>query len=389
MTSELTVFINVREALPVRAIPYVAGCDFYSPDEVANHLARTVDTCAPKLPNTTAFRLSGTTLIKVLPKEWHRVVAKLEALAAREQRLMKETSDAEGYEQWLIKATQLLPAAVFVWRDEFESDFQIACEKIGRPECEGNNELNFSPMLSAEERKMILEDTCMMAGTNDVIHLDDFICLTGRGLGSDGLYRIEESGGTADVGDIPTSGSPLTSEEQQILLKHKRKSKLDFPCNAQQLIEWVDGTCGEFTLPVNFVRQIKEETKAKINNVVFVFDIEIDANHWWGLKAVTASEAAMLLFRVNPHAGYNDLPHTKTDETLPGDYKCLLRAFEDENKADSRARTLRQWHEMVHAKALKHHSWICRYSAAINSGGLSVNVSDLMMPEPSREATQD
>lgn len=59
MQKRLTVFINRREALSVRAIPYVAGRSFLSPDEVAKQLARRVGAPFARLQNTTAFHLSG------------------------------------------------------------------------------------------------------------------------------------------------------------------------------------------------------------------------------------------------------------------------------------------------------------------------------------------
>lgn len=96
---KLTVLIGGREALPVRAIPYVAGWSHISADAVAKHLARIKPPPFARLRNTTAFRLFGKTPVKVLPKEWHEVIARFEALEKRLKR--EEKSNAEGYEQWL------------------------------------------------------------------------------------------------------------------------------------------------------------------------------------------------------------------------------------------------------------------------------------------------
>jgi len=104
--------------------------------------------------------------------------------------------------------------------------------------------------------------TCVVVSMNDEIHIDDFLRLTGKCLGDNGTYRIEESGVTGEVGDI-SEVVGLTSEDQAVLLEFKRKAKLDFPCTPQRLIEWVKDTDGEFTLPVDFVRQI-EEAKVEV-----------------------------------------------------------------------------------------------------------------------------
>jgi len=107
--------------------------------------------------------------------------------------------------------------------------------------------------------------TCVVVSMNDEIHIDDFLRLTGKCLGDNGTYRIEESGVTGEVGDI-SEVVGLTSEDQAVLLEFKRKAKLDFPCTPQRLIEWVKDTDGEFTLPDDFVLQI-EEAKASAEAV--------------------------------------------------------------------------------------------------------------------------
>ncbi len=97
---------------------------------------------------------------------------------------------------------------------------------------------------------------------NDEIHVDDFLRLTGARLGPWGDYLIEESGVAENVGDISPFRA-LTPDEQADLLEFKRKAKLYFPCTPQRLIEWVNDTHGEFTLPSDFLQQIEEEAKAR------------------------------------------------------------------------------------------------------------------------------
>lgn len=156
MRQSLIVSINGRDALPVRAIPYVAGRSFYSPDEVAKHLARAIDAPFARLQNTTAFRLSGQSPKPVLPKDWHATVAYIDALESKLKR--KQHSHAEGYAKWLKQATRLLPAGVFVWCKQFDKDFRRDIKKIATSEMrKGDDKLDYSPMLLEHERKMILE----------------------------------------------------------------------------------------------------------------------------------------------------------------------------------------------------------------------------------------
>jgi hypothetical protein len=152
----LICIIHGREALPVRAIPYVAGRSYMAPDEAAKQLGRRIGAPFAKLQNTTAFHVSGESSVKIWPKEWDEIIAQFEALETRLKRVAP--SDAEGYEAWLEQATPLLPAAVFVWRDEFEKDFQLDMENSSlAPRREGDDVLNFSPMLSEALQSIVLE----------------------------------------------------------------------------------------------------------------------------------------------------------------------------------------------------------------------------------------
>lgn len=119
--NRLTYFIDGREAVPVRAIPYVTGW-MQSPDEVAGDLAMRV--CAPfsVLRDISALHLNGAAVTKVLPKEWDAVVATLKALVAR---LKKSHGEGEeGYAVWRQESVKALPEGVFLWRDEFEAELQ-------------------------------------------------------------------------------------------------------------------------------------------------------------------------------------------------------------------------------------------------------------------------
>jgi hypothetical protein len=154
--NSLICVIHGREALPVRAIPHVAGTEILPPRELAICFARKQPAPWTYLQNTTAFRVDGKTTVKVLPKEWNEIIVQLEALETRMER--EAPSHAEGKAAWMEQATPLLPAAVFVWRDEFEKDFHLDM-KTNSPEVrrEGDDVLNYSPMLSEALQSIVLE----------------------------------------------------------------------------------------------------------------------------------------------------------------------------------------------------------------------------------------
>ena len=154
--SSLLVQIAGRSALPVRAIPYVSGWCL-SPDEVANQLARGTGKPFARLQNTSAYFLNGGRPQKMLPKEWDRYVAALHGFEGDLKDKVK--NDNVGYSVWVSKAASLLPAGVFVWRDEFEkdyaSDFPADALSTTR-ERDGERELTYAPMLEDDLRGMVV-----------------------------------------------------------------------------------------------------------------------------------------------------------------------------------------------------------------------------------------
>jgi hypothetical protein len=186
----LKVQIAGRDALPVRAIPFVTAWKM-SPDEVANQLAKKVPVPFARLRNTTSFHIDNGVPVALLPKEWDAVVARFESLEARLR--AEHATEAEGYGAWRETAASLLPAGVYVWVAEFERDFDhdfppqapaatgeelaasqeetdgrvsregIALALDGRrlddylpAERPGDRELNYCPMLDDAERQMVL-----------------------------------------------------------------------------------------------------------------------------------------------------------------------------------------------------------------------------------------
>ncbi len=153
----VVVLINGREAIPVRAIPFVTG-RWMSPDVVARSFALTDHWRDMK--EVSAYQLLGDVIHgPVLPKEWDVVEDLLQALENR----LKSLSDdrTETRPTWITESTLLLPAAVFVWKDQFEQYFRAEYSPQRfhwideRP---GDRELNFSPMIMPPElRSAVME----------------------------------------------------------------------------------------------------------------------------------------------------------------------------------------------------------------------------------------
>lgn len=167
----LLLRIAGREALPIRAIPYVTGWGL-SPDEVAKHFAKAMGKPFGRLENTSAHILAGDQQRQVLPKEWDLYVAALDGLEAELK--AKHSNEKLGYSEWVKLSVTRLPAGAFVWRDEFEADFArnfspAALSSGSVSEREGERELTYSPMLEAGLREMVMEGFAVGAATLDEV----------------------------------------------------------------------------------------------------------------------------------------------------------------------------------------------------------------------------
>ena len=142
-SGRLTVWIGGREALPVRAIPYVDGWLRFSPDAVARYLAQDDDLFTEwDTPLIAHRQTDGAPIAAVPPREWDGVAASLAGFA-------EETGDGDaGYAIWRKHAVEKLPASVFVWLDEFEAAHKSRCARLLLvPTRSGDDELTLSPVL--------------------------------------------------------------------------------------------------------------------------------------------------------------------------------------------------------------------------------------------------
>jgi len=66
----------------------------------------------------------------------------------------------EGYTLWIVESIKLMPAAFFVWKDNFETAFNAAYDRFSLNilnEREGDRELNFSPYVTQELQSIVME----------------------------------------------------------------------------------------------------------------------------------------------------------------------------------------------------------------------------------------
>lgn len=113
----LTVRISGREAIPVRAIPYVT-CWTISPDALAREFSGKLSAPFARLIGLQSYHVKGGCIVQTLPEEWDGIVVALEAFEADIR--FRFPDRTQGYYQWRQRSANKLPAGVFVWREEFE-----------------------------------------------------------------------------------------------------------------------------------------------------------------------------------------------------------------------------------------------------------------------------
>lgn len=117
---EVLQIIQGREAVPVRAIPFLTGWTGWKtmpPIAIAKALAGTDD--QGDFAGLTAYKLRADGSIKkTLQQEWLMVAKDLKGIRATTLKDSQTSHDA-WHHAWSKQAIPILPAGVFVWRDEF------------------------------------------------------------------------------------------------------------------------------------------------------------------------------------------------------------------------------------------------------------------------------
>jgi hypothetical protein len=227
----LTTWIDGREALPVRAIPYADGWMRFSPDVVARYLAQDDDLFTEWDIPLVAYRQTDDVPIAAVPaREWDAVAASLAGFA-------EETGDGDsGYSVWRKHAVEKLPAGVFVWLDEFEAVHKSMCARLLLvPARSGDDDLTLSPVLpDGGVVAMVLD------GFADKAQLAELPADSG----SEGDAPKVDAGATAE--DAPLNSGPVwwrkarEEGERWYSGKLKDKKKGDPPIEKTQLAVHLD-----------------------------------------------------------------------------------------------------------------------------------------------------
>ena len=116
------VMIHGREAIPVRAIPFLTNWGTMSPDIISKALAHTDDIHWDYFFTLFAFRLEGSKPEPIKASWWENFPCRsLSAISAalRAQQDAGELTREQAYIEWRRQSLFELPAGAFVWKDEF------------------------------------------------------------------------------------------------------------------------------------------------------------------------------------------------------------------------------------------------------------------------------
>ena len=153
---KVVVSISGRDAVPVRALPYVTGWRI-SPDALTL-LFEKPSAYARATEGLRAFQFDeedGHPI--VLPVEWQQISLAFMTLA-RQLRNKAGEGNVPTYALWRREAIACLPQRCFVWRDEFESTYRAGDTIV--PQDPLNDQvppLNFSPLVPDDMRALVME----------------------------------------------------------------------------------------------------------------------------------------------------------------------------------------------------------------------------------------
>lgn len=412
MFNELTVRINGRDALPVRAIPHITGW-LLSPDEVARQLARSIDEHFAKLPNTFAYRLKDGTPAKILPKQWDVIVAQLEGLEAeiRQRNDKDKSGDNKGYAEWLATSVTKLPAGVFLWLDEFIADKPFGRKPPSQDSArEHDRELVDAPLLTNEQRQEIFQGFEAFRGEPDWNHWRDIAKVR---IWEAPLISLNRNPNNLDFDGVQWCGilteenvnantlPPELDEEYKqrlwLLLKALQSSQKYFPDDEhlgppQMRDELPLGNFAawckleKLTIPQELaaiadtyggVERLREEAaeRGKKGECIGWWNGSLDANTYWHQTAVSYGDAAKLLSGHNPKKTTDedaqcttmfDNTRTITRRITPEDYKRMRDEFSARahNETD---RNLAYWLNVAQSKQLRYHGWIDEWLKAMGT----------------------
>lgn len=134
----VTVWVGEREALPVRAIPYVTSWQ-ESPDSIVRALSEPatikVAMCQEirNKQSLVAYVMDGGGHYEQLPaSQWKDSAVALRSLTKKLMADEREEATDENYGPWRVAAILKLPDNAFVWLDEFQAWYSITRPTLHR-----------------------------------------------------------------------------------------------------------------------------------------------------------------------------------------------------------------------------------------------------------------
>lgn len=170
----VVVLIGGREAIPVRAIPWLTNWRVMVPNEIVAALAHKDDEDHEGFYELSAHHRQDGAVTPVDNDCWRNLCQKLKVLD--DQIDATELSPEDGHQRWRDKSLLLLPAGVFVWKDEYVMCYEkcydphdsfeeyndgsyeeYSTRSTTEEESAFDLTLNFNPFISENETAMVLE----------------------------------------------------------------------------------------------------------------------------------------------------------------------------------------------------------------------------------------
>lgn len=124
---KLTILIEGREALPIRAIPYVTSWQ-ESPDSIVRSLAETATIKVgnnreiPNRHSLVAYGKDDRERYEPIPaSQWKNLIVDINSLTTKLRTDERPNASDENHGPWRVAAVLKLPDDVFLWLDEFQS----------------------------------------------------------------------------------------------------------------------------------------------------------------------------------------------------------------------------------------------------------------------------
>lgn len=151
-----TVSIDGRDAVPVRAIPFVTGWRI-APDALVKDLARH-DHRARHKDYLRAYQFEPANgYPEIHPAEWDQILVRLDALENDLERHYFGGSEANSYLRWREEAPLLLPRGCFVWQDEFVEACRRGWMTVSVHEHDEELKLSFFPLVPTGKEIVLME----------------------------------------------------------------------------------------------------------------------------------------------------------------------------------------------------------------------------------------